>query len=67
MKTRTEYTLSPLFFIYRIRGISVFRGKNSKVLKLRKHKGFCVFLLYGIVIVFLKEGEKGLKVAFLGG
>jgi len=42
------------FFIYRIRGLSVFIGKNSKALKRRKYKGFCVFLLYGMVIVFLK-------------
>ena len=33
--------------IYRIRGLPVFIGKNSKALKRRKHKGFCVFLLYG--------------------
>jgi len=41
-------------YIYRIRGLSVFIGKNSKALKRRKYKGFCVFLLYGMVVVVLK-------------
>jgi len=42
------------FFIYRIRGLSVFVGKNTKAQKRKKHKGFCVFLLCGMVIVFLE-------------
>jgi len=44
--------------------------KNVKSLKRRRHKGFCVFLLYGMLIVVPKYGEneakKGRKVAFLG-
>ncbi len=42
--------------------------KNSKALKRRKYKGFCVFLLYGMVLVLLKYGEneakKGQKLYF---
>jgi len=55
-------------YIYRIRGLSVFMEKNVKALKCRKYKGFCVFLLYGMVIVHLKYGEneakKGKKLYF---
>jgi len=40
--------------IYRIRGLSVFIGKNGKSLKRRKYKGFCVFLLYGMLVMVLK-------------
>jgi len=47
--------------IYRIRGLSVFIGKNSKSLKRRKYKGFCVFLLYGISVMLLKYGENKAK------
>jgi len=32
-------------YIYRIRVLLVFEGENSKALKRRKYKGFCVFLL----------------------
>jgi len=49
------------FFIYRIRGLSVFIGKNGKALKRRKHKGFCVFLLCGMMIAFLEQGENKAK------
>jgi len=35
--------------------------KNGKALKRRKHKGFCVFLLYGIVLVLLKYEENKTK------
>jgi hypothetical protein len=35
--------------------------KNIKSLKRRKYKGFCVFLLYGIVAAFLKYGENEAK------
>jgi len=35
--------------------------KNAKVLKRRKYKGFCDFLLYGMVIVVLKNGENKAK------
>jgi len=48
-------------FLYRIRGLSVFIGKNSKALKRRKHKGFCVFLLCGMMIAFLEQGENKAK------
>jgi len=47
--------------IYRIRGLSVFLIKNSKALKRRKHKGFCIFLLYGMMLVLLKWGENEAK------
>jgi len=47
--------------IYRIRELSIFKGKNSKALKRRKYKGFCVFLLYEIVVVLLKYGENKAK------
>ena len=40
--------------IYRIRGLSVFIGENSKALKRSKYKGFCVFLLYGMLVMVLK-------------
>ena len=36
-------------------------GKNSKALKRRKYKAFCVFLLYGMMIVLLKKGENKAK------
>jgi hypothetical protein len=35
--------------------------KNAKALKRGKYKGFCVFLLYGMVIVLLKNGENKAK------
>jgi len=35
--------------------------KNSKSLKRSKYKGFCVFLLYGMLIVVLKYGENRQK------
>jgi len=38
----------------RIRALSVFMEKNVKVLKRRKYKGFCIYLLYKIVAVLLK-------------
>ena len=47
--------------IYRIRGLSVFIGKNAKALKRRKYKGFCVFWLYGMLVVVLKYGENEAK------
>ena len=47
--------------LYRIRGLLVFIGKNGKALKRRKYKVFCVFLLYGIVLVLLKYGENEVK------
>ena len=46
-----------------IRGLSVFIGKNSKALKRRKYKGFCVFLLYEILVMLLKYGENEAKKA----
>jgi hypothetical protein len=50
-----------VFSIYRIRGLLVFIGKNGKSLKRRKYKGFCVFLLYGMLLVLLKYGENEAK------
>jgi len=47
----------PSMLMYRIRGLSVFIGKNSKALKRRKYKGFCVFLLYGMLATLLKYEE----------
>ena len=47
--------------IYRIRALSVFMRKNGKALKRSKHKGFCIFLLYGMLIVLLKYGESKAK------
>jgi hypothetical protein len=35
--------------------------KNGKSLKRRRHKGFCVFLLYRIVLVLPKYGENEAK------
>jgi len=35
--------------------------KNGKALKRRKYKGFCVFLLYEMLIVLLKYGENEAK------
>jgi hypothetical protein len=35
--------------------------KNSKTLKRRKYKGFCVFLLYGMLVILLKYGENKAK------
>ncbi len=43
--------------IYRIRGLPVFIVKNGNPLKRRKYKGFCVFLVYRMLIVALKYGE----------
>ena len=37
--------------------------KNGKALKRSKHKGFRVFLLYGIVLVLLKYEENKTKKA----
>ena len=48
-------------YIYRIRALSVFRVKNGKALKCRKYKGFCIFLLYEIVIALLEQGENKAK------
>ena len=48
-------------YIYRIRGLSVFIGKNSKVLKRRKYKCFRVFLLYGMLATLLKYEENKAK------
>jgi hypothetical protein len=45
----------------RIRALSVFMRKNVKALKRRRHKGFCIFLLYGMLIVVLKYGENKVK------
>ena len=45
----------------RIRALSVFMRKNGKALKRRRYKGFCVFLLYGMLIVVLKYGENKTK------
>jgi len=53
----------PIFKIVRIRGLSVFIRKNSKSLKRRRYKGFCVFLLYGIVLIVQKYKEKKAKKA----
>ena len=36
-------------------------GKNGKALKRRKYKGFCVFLLYRMMLVLLKYGENEAK------
>jgi hypothetical protein len=36
-------------------------GENSKSLKRRKHKGFRVFLLEGMVLVLLKYKENEAK------
>ncbi len=47
--------------IYRIRALSVFIRKNSKSLKHRKYKGFCVFFLNRMVVVLLKYGENKAK------
>jgi hypothetical protein len=49
--------------IDRIRVLSVFIEKNSKALKRSIHKGFCVFLLYKMLIVALKYGENKAKKA----
>ncbi len=35
--------------------------KNVKALKRRRYKGFCVFLLYGMLIVVPKYGENEAK------
>jgi len=35
--------------------------KNVKALKRRRYKGFCVFLLYGMAIVVLRNGENKAK------
>jgi len=48
-------------YIYRIRGLSVFIGENGKALKHRQYKAFCVFLLYGMVVVALKHRENKAK------
>ncbi len=47
--------------IDRIRGLSVFIGENGKTLKRRRHKGFCVFLLYRMLVILLKYGENEAK------
>ena len=47
--------------IYRIRALSVFMRKNGKALKRSRHKGFRVFLLYGIVLVLLNYEENKTK------
>jgi len=36
-------------------------GENGKALKRRKYKGFCVFLLYGMLVMVLKYGENKAK------
>jgi len=51
----------PEQLINRIRGLLVFIEKNVKSLKRRKYKGFCVFLLYGMVVVLPKYGENKVK------
>ena len=48
-------------YIYRIRVLSVFIGKNSKALKRRKYKAFSVFCLYGMLVIPLKYGENEAK------
>jgi len=47
--------------IDRIRALSVFMRKKGKALKRRRHKGFRVFLLYGIVLVLLNYEENKTK------
>ena len=36
-------------------------GKNGNPLKRRKYKGFCVFLLYRMLVALLKYGENEVK------
>ncbi|HAJ33435.1 MAG TPA: hypothetical protein DCK79_08710 [Candidatus Atribacteria bacterium] len=48
--------------LYKIRGLSVFTGKNTKALKRRKYKGFCVFLLYKMLVVVEKIRKKEAKI-----
>ena len=56
----TRYKPLKIFFGFlgnnhnRIRALSVFTGKNSKALKRSKHKGFSVFLLYGMLAILVK-------------
>ena len=38
-------------------------GKNAKSLERRNYKGFCVFLLYRMVVVLLKQEENRVKKA----
>ena len=47
--------------IYRIRGLSVFIGKNGKALKRIKYKAFSVFWLYRMLVIPLKYGENEAK------
>jgi len=52
----------PSMLMYRIRGLSVFIGKNSKALKRRKYKGFCVFWLYRMLATLLKYEENKVNI-----
>jgi len=47
--------------IIELEHLPVFTIKNSRALKRSKHKGFRVFLLYGMLATLLKYGENKVK------